>query len=286
MENRNGFNSATVKERKRKMIFLKEKPKVKRVRAAVLDFDGTLSTLRCGWETVMGPMMVEFISGGNADAETLDKIKKEVEKYIDESTGIQTIAQMKWLRDTVNSYGLNKNAPNDIWEYKAEYNRRLMENVMQRRKDVESGKTPREKYLIGGAEDFLKILKAHGVDIYAASGTDTVDVRAEAKILGLDGYFKSIEGAEPHSENCSKEAVIASLLERNKGESGMLVCGDGKVEIKLGAEAGALALGIASNEETGQGINEAKLERLKAAGAHSVIGDFLDIKEIEEWIFN
>ena len=267
------------------MILLKDKPRVKKISAAVLDFDGTLSTLRCGWETVMGPMMVEFISGGKADAETLDKIEKEVARFIDESTGIQTIAQMRWLYDTVNAYGLNKNAPSDIWEYKAEYNRRLMENVMQRRADVESGRVAREKYMIGGSEEFLKMLKSHGVEIYAASGTDTVDVRAEAKILGLDGYFKSIEGAEPHSENCSKEAVIASLLERNKGKSGMLVCGDGKVEIRLGAGAGALALGIASNEETGEGINESKFERLRAAGAHAMIGDFLDIKEIERWIF-
>ncbi len=267
------------------MIYLSEKPKLKKIGAAVLDFDGTLSTLRCGWEEVMGPMMVEFISGGNADKETLEKIEKEVIRYIDESTGIQTVAQMKWLRDTVLSYGLNKNAPSDIWEYKAEYNRRLMENVMKRRADVESEKAPREKYLINGAEDFLKLLKAHGVEIYAASGTDTVDVRAEAKILGLDGYFTAIEGAEPHSENCSKEAVIASLLARNKGESGMFVCGDGKVEIKLGQEAGAIALGIASNEETGEGINEAKFERLKSAGAHAIVGDFLDIKEIESFIF-
>ena len=267
------------------MITLKEKPIVKRVGAAVLDFDGTLSTLRCGWEEVMAPMMVEFISGANADAETLNKIKKEVMRYIDESTGIQTIAQMKWLHETVQSYSLNKNAPNDIWDYKAEYNKRLMENVMRRRNDVQSGKTPRERYLVGGAEDFLKMLKAHGVEIYAASGTDTVDVRAEASILGLDGYFTAIEGAEPHSENCSKEAVITSLLKRNEGKSGIFVCGDGKVEIRLGAEAGALALGIASNEETGEGINEAKFERLRAAGAHAIIGDFLDIKEIECFIF-
>lgn len=267
------------------MIALKEKPNVKKVGAAVLDFDGTLSTLRCGWEEVMNPMMVEFISGGNADAETLKKIESEVTRYIDESTGIQTIAQMKWLKETVQCYGLNKNAPTDIWDYKAEYNRRLMENVMKRRNDVESGKTPREKYLVNGAEAFLKMLKAHGVEIYAASGTDTADVRAEAKILGLDGYFTAIEGAQPHSENCSKEAVIASLLKRNEGICGMFVCGDGKVEIKLGQEAGALALGIASNEETGIGLNEAKFERLKSAGAHAIIGDFLDIKEIEGWIF-
>ena len=60
------------------------------------------------------------------------------------------------------------------------------------------------------------------------------------------------------------------------------VGGDAAIAIAAGS---ALALGIASNEETGIGLNEAKLERLKAAGAHAIIGDFLMIKEIENWIF-
>ncbi|MBO5126955.1 MAG: HAD family hydrolase, partial [Clostridia bacterium] len=59
--------------------------------AAVFDFDGTLSKLRAGWETVMGPLMCECIPGDTEEVRAL------VEKYIDESTGIQTIFQMRWL---------------------------------------------------------------------------------------------------------------------------------------------------------------------------------------------
>ena len=33
------------------------------IKAAVFDFDGTISTLRCGWEEVMEPLMLECISG-------------------------------------------------------------------------------------------------------------------------------------------------------------------------------------------------------------------------------
>ena len=39
------------------------------VRAVLFDFDGTISTLRCGWESVMKPLMLEMISGG-CDPET------------------------------------------------------------------------------------------------------------------------------------------------------------------------------------------------------------------------
>lgn len=54
---------------------------------------------------------------------------REVVAYIDESTGIQTIHQMKWLAKTACEKGLNPEATDDPWFYKAECNRRLMEQV-------------------------------------------------------------------------------------------------------------------------------------------------------------
>ena len=88
----------------------------KPVRAVLFDFDGTVSTLRCGWEAVMKPLMLEMISGGKPYGEELER---EVETYISESTGIQTIHQMKWLASTVRERGNNPNAPDDPWWYKA-----------------------------------------------------------------------------------------------------------------------------------------------------------------------
>ena len=43
----------------------------KPVRAVLFDFDGTISTLRCGWEAVMKPLMLEMISGGKPFDEIL-----------------------------------------------------------------------------------------------------------------------------------------------------------------------------------------------------------------------
>ena len=62
------------------------------VRAVLFDFDGTISTLRSGWELVMKPLMLEMIAGG---MDWDDALEREVDAYIDESTGIQTILQMK-----------------------------------------------------------------------------------------------------------------------------------------------------------------------------------------------
>jgi hypothetical protein len=54
----------------------------------------------------------------------------------------------------------------------------------------------------------------------------------------------------------------------------MLVAGDGPVEIRAAREHGAVALGVASDEEKGRGWNPRKAERLEKAGAHMLIPDF------------
>ena len=106
------------------MKILNEHEKLTTLDAAVFDFDGTLSSLRAGWEKVMEPLMVELIPGDKEEVTAL------VRKYIDESTGIQTIFQMKWLAEQVTKLG---GAALDPWDYKDEYNRRLMERVEQKK---------------------------------------------------------------------------------------------------------------------------------------------------------
>lgn len=244
----------------------------------VFDFDGTLSTLRCGWESVMEPMMAEYISGGNAT----DDIVALVRDYISRSTGIQTIAQMKWLAETVKKYGNNPTAPSDPWFYKADYNERLMKNVMVRRKDAANGN--RNKYIIKGAEQFLSELKDQGKTILAASGTDEADVIEEAKALDLYSYFDEIAGAKPHSEDCSKEATLKRLIASNGNGKNVAVIGDGPVEIKLGREYGALTLGVAVNELNLCGINEEKFKRLNDAGAHAIVDCYENRDEIFNWM--
>ena len=127
------------------MEILKNETSRKPVRAVLFDFDGTVSTLRCGWEAVMKPLMLEMISGGKPYDEALEK---EVETYISDSTGIQTIHQMKWLAAIVHERGNNPTASDDPWWYKAEYNRRLMENVSKRVARLTAGKVSPCEYLI------------------------------------------------------------------------------------------------------------------------------------------
>lgn len=252
------------------------------MKAALFDFDGTLSTLRFGWEEVMEPMMLEFIAGNTGIDEAL---RVRVKNYIDQSTGIQTYYQMEWLANEVKAEGRNPDASSDPWWYKDEYNRRLMQRVLQRRTDILSGKTPRNNYLVEGSEELLQALCDKDITIYVASGTDHEDVSEEARILGLDKYFAEIAGAPPRKAECSKEAVIRKLIHDNQlqGQE-VVVFGDGKVEIRLGNEAHTITIGVASDEVHRHGINSVKRERLITAGANAIIGDFNELDELMNWL--
>lgn len=252
------------------------------ITAALFDFDGTLSTLRHGWEQVMEPLMLEMIAG---DAPVSGTLEQEVRAYIDDSTGIQTIHQMKWLAEAVKRYGLNTKAPTDPWELKAEYNRRLMEQVEVRRQGVARGIKKPEDYLMAGSLPFLDALKDHGIRIFIASGTDQADVQAEAEALGVAAYADAVQGALPGMEDCAKEATIHRLIQEEglQGDA-LAVIGDGKVEIALGNAIGARTLGIASNEEARQGIDPVKKVRLEKVGAKKIAGDFLDLQPLLGWL--
>ena len=253
-----------------------------KVRAALFDFDGTISTLREGWEDVMVPLMLEMIAGSMPID---DKLTYEVREYVNQSTGIQTIFQMKWLAEKVKLYGRNSSAADDPWWYKEEYNRRLMERVERRRADVFTGKQQPDDYMIKGSVALLDSFKKNGITMYVASGTDHPDVVKEVEVLGLTEYFTEIAGAPPGREDCSKEAVLRQLVEGHKLlGSEVIVLGDGKVEIALGREVGARTLGIASDERKRRGVNPVKRERLIKAGAHAIVGDFEDTDEILSWI--
>ena len=188
---------------------------------------------------------------------------------------------MRWLAETVAARGGNALDP---WDYKAEYLRRLMVDVEKRKQAVIRGEVDPDIYKVFECEKFLAGLKAQGVKIIAASGTDEKDVKIEAQILGFDKYFDDIKGALDGSDSCSKEAVLKKLVQT---DGKLLVVGDGKVEIALGKARGALTIGVASNDIIGcndEAFNVQKYERLKNAGAHVIISDFRECEKILNYI--
>lgn len=252
------------------------------VRHALFDFDGTISVIRRGWEKIMVPMMVEMICGENSPSLA---IRKEVEDYVDLSTGILTIKQMQWLVQAVERYGFTRQ-PLTAYAYKRLYNKRLLQPVQQRILQMDSSQSARDRLMVPGARTFLQALHNQGVKLYLASGTDHEYVIEEARILGVSEYFEPhIYGALDDTAAYTKERIIQDIIKANdlRGEE-LVVIGDGPVEILHAKAHGALALGVAADEDKRQGFNVKKVQRLKEAGADLIIADFEQHKELLDFL--
>jgi phosphoglycolate phosphatase len=243
-----------------------------RVRSVLLDFDGTLSLIREGWQQVMVPMMVEVLRE-TPRCEDEETVAGVAAAFVEELTGKQTIYQMIRLGEEVEKRG---GAACDPLDYKREYLRRLSERIKDRLADLESGRAQPDDFLVPGARPFLEGLVARGASLYLASGTDHADVLREATLLDLPRYFGDrIFGARDRYWEFSKAKLIEEMLRTHdlRGPE-LLGVGDGFVEIENTRAAGGTAIGVASDEARREGVDEWKRRRLTAAGADIIIPDF------------
>jgi phosphoglycolate phosphatase-like HAD superfamily hydrolase len=256
-----------------------------KIKYGLFDFDGTISILREGWQDIMHPVCVEMICGETAPT---PEIENEVRTMIDETTGIQTILQMERLVEMIREKGLvPAERIKDAQGYKEIYLERLMVPVRQRLADLASGAMPLENAIVKGAPDFLELIAQHGgVELYVFSGTDRDDVRNEANKVGVDHYFIEIWGALRTFQEYSKEKIIQDLVkEHDLHGPEVMAVGDGPVELRNVKAAGGIAIGVASDEKAGFGLDEGKRERLIKAGADVIIPDFSEAQALADYLF-
>lgn len=251
---------------------------------ALFDFDGTISTLREGWEGIMAPVCINAICGGG---DSTPEIEAAVRQMIDETTGIQTILQMERLVEMVREHGI---VPDDevldAHGYKAVYNEQLLVPVRERIARIESGELDRRDATIHGSTDMVRLLKDRGLTMYIFSGTDRGDVRNEAAIIGVAGHFDEIWGALRTFQEYSKEQILRDLIaEHDLHGSQVIVIGDGPVEIRNAKQFGCVAMGVCSDEVKGHGWNERKRARLTDAGADILVPDFTAAADLVAMLF-
>ena len=257
-------------------VYINTARKIGNIKVAIFDFDGTISLLRRGWQSIMKETMIENIIGKSKPfSETYQRIEKEIEDFIEKSTGVQTIIQMKVLVKMIEKYQLVPKEEIKLAEdYKRMYNNELVKVVNRR---IEKGKP--EEYLVQGILDFLELLKENATELILLSGTDKIDVERELKFLGIDEYFKdNIFGATDNYVHSSKKSVIRKILMNCSNPHEVAIFGDGPVEIALGKKFGIYTIGVSSNEEEGKGWNVKKKKKKKKVGADILIPDFLDLE--------
>lgn len=254
------------------------------IRYAIFDHDGTISTLRQGWEQVMEPVMMRAILGpafATVDRGTFERITQQAREFIDQTTGIQTLQQMHGLSLMVREMGFVPEAEIlDAAGYKRIYNAALMELVQQRKARLVRGELGVEEFTLKNAVTLLHRLHAAGVKLFLASGTDEQDVVLEAEALGYASLFDGrIHGASQDMTHDAKRMVLEKILSGIGPENAasMVTFGDGPVEIRETRKRGGLTVGLASDERQRFGLNTEKRTRVIRAGAHLVVSDFAQL---------
>ena len=256
------------------------------IRHAIFDHDGTISTVREGWEKIMEPMMMKAVLGGQnqpADEKLFNRVRNRVREFIERTTGIQTIAQMHGLVDLVREFGrVPEGQILSAAKYKGIFNEELIALVNLRLAKLGTGELDINDFTVKGAVPFLRALQHAGVRLYLASGTDENDVKREAERLGYADVFDGgIYGSIGEVAKDAKKVVIERIMNEVNGAFNQLITfGDGPVEIRETKRHGAIAIGVASDELRRFGVNIEKRRRLIRAGADALVPDFSQWQEL------
>ena len=252
-----------------------------RFRAAVFDFDGTLSLLREGWPAIMSALMREALRRTRTPDAELEPL---IESIVVGLNGRPTIVQMTRLAEEIAARGGRPAAPG---EYAADYQARLLGMIQTRYDDLRAGRAAPNAWAVAGSHALLGALQDRGVLLVLASGTEVTHVRREADLLGLTEFFTdhlyAPSGDDPHF---SKRTVIERLM-REHGLRGdeLLGFGDGVVETEEVRRVGGVTIAVASAEPPATGINQWKRDRLIRAGADAVVADYADAGRWLPWLF-
>jgi phosphoglycolate phosphatase-like HAD superfamily hydrolase len=252
-------------------------------RVALFDFDGTLSLIRSGWVEEMVPMMVEILADlktGESEAE----LRTIVEDFVWRLTGKETIYQMMEFADHVTRRG---GKALDPLAYKKMYLDRLWVRIRGRIEELKDGKASPESYMVPGSRALLESLKARGLKMYLASGTDEVFMKEEARLLDVARYFDGgVYGAQDDYKSFSKKILIQRILSTTDVRGAeILGFGDGYVEIEEVKQVGGVAVGVASTEPECRIVDNWKRERLIGVGADYIVPNYLCHDELMAKLF-
>ena len=256
-------------------------PEAVRPTHAIFDNDGTISTLREGWEKIMEPVMIRSILGPGwktVEEKLFLTVKERVHDYVEKTTGVQTLVQMHGLVEMVREFGaVPASEVKTPMGYKDAYNAELLAMVSGRVAKLNRGELDVEDFTVKGAHPFLEALAAAGVKLYLASGTDQDDLVAEARALGHAELFQGrMHGAVGDVNVEAKRIVLEKILAEIGPENArtLVTFGDGPVEMRETRRRGGRAVGVASDELRRFGWNLAKRTRLIRAGAGLLVPDF------------
>jgi phosphoglycolate phosphatase-like HAD superfamily hydrolase len=242
-------------------------------RAALFDFDGTLSLIRSGWLDIMLDMMTGTLAALGT-GESAEQLRSESFDRVWPHTGRDTLFQMMEFAAMVEARGGKAEDP-------AAYKQRFLDELCQvsgaRIAAVREGRAAPDRYLVPGSRALLEELQSRGLKLYLASGTDHDQLQHEAALLDIARYFDGhVYGALPDPEAFSKGMLVARIAGEDGMHPSMLIgFGDGPTEIAEVHGAGALAVGVATDEPECRTISPFKRRSLIQHGADYIVPNYL-----------
>lgn len=253
-------------------------------RAALFDFDGTLSLIREGWSHVMVGMMADILRERQLAPEPDAELWATVERFVMTLNGHPTIRQTERFAEEIRTRG---GTPDDPRAYLQTYLDRLMAVVRQRWELLEAKRVPPEAWVVPNAHAIVRNLQARGVALFVASGTDLDSVRHEASLLHVAPFFGTEINAPVNDDPAFTKAAVIDRILKQLGIAGeeLIGFGDGVVETQAVKAAGGVAVGVASAEPGQTGVNPDKRERLANAGADLIIPDYGEQEALIAWLW-
>ncbi len=254
-------------------------------RVALFDFDGTLSLIREGWPRIMIEMMLARLREQRLIPEPEPACAVHIEAFVMGLNGHPTLRQMERFAEEVTTRGGQAEPPA---VYLQDYLTRLMSVVQQRWHALESRAAQPSDWVVPQSHAVLQNLRARGVPLFVASGTDYSHVSREVELLEL---FPLVGGRvfapKDNDANFRKRHVIEHALQHCAAPGTALIgFGDGVVETQEVKRVGGVAVGVASSEAGVCDVNATKRDTLIAAGADIIIPHYESAGLLLEWLWN
>ena len=245
-------------------------------RAAVFDFDGTLSLLREGWSRLMAEIGVDHLN----DRTQLEYLEREMLLL----SGKPSIHQMRRLAEIILERTGGSADPDAMLQL---FLTRLVALSAERQERITGGRDRPDDWTVLGSRSLLENLRRRGVTLLLASGTELDFVKRECGLLGLTEFFGSrIYGPTETSSNFTKRTVIEHFLKALDLPGEALVgFGDGYAETVEIKRVGGTMVGVASAEAGVPGINAMKRTMLAELGADVIVPDYSRGDELIDWLF-
>jgi len=253
-------------------------------RAAIFDFDGTLSLVREGWCGLMADIGLSVLRERTVIAEPEHLLRAVLEEEMLRLSGQPSIVQMGRLADIVQTRGGRRP---DSEALLAAFYAALSALTADRKRRLSDGTDAPDTWAVPGAHRVLLELQKRGVTLILASGTDLPDVLLEAELLQLTHFFEGrIYAPIPGGPAFRKHELFDRLLRELAIPSEQLISfGDGFAETVAIKQLGGVAVGLASVAVGHIGDNPLKRAMLMELGADLIVRDYTEAELLVNWLW-